>query len=106
MPKYMFQARYTAEGAKGILAAGGSARRGAVEKACASVKGKLESFYFAFGGVDAFVICELPDDVAAAALSMAVGASGSAGTMTVKLLSVEDMDKASKVTVAYRAPGK
>jgi uncharacterized protein with GYD domain len=106
MPKYMFQARYTAEGAKGILAAGGSARRSAVEKACASVNGKLESYYFAFGGVDAFVVAELPDDVAAAALSMAVGASGGASTMTVKLLSVEDMDKASKVAVAYRPPGK
>ena len=106
MGKYMFQARYTSEGAKGVLAAGGTARREAVVKALASVGGKLDAFYFAFGGVDAFVIADLPDDVAAAAMSMTVGASGTAGTTTVKLLTPEDMDKASKVSVAYRPPGK
>ena len=74
--KYMFQARYTSEGAKGVIAAGGTARREAVAKAVASVGGKLESFYFAFGGVDAFVVADLPDDVTAAAMAMAVGAVG------------------------------
>ena len=106
MAKYMFQARYTSEGAKGVMAAGGTARRSAVEQALASVGGKLESFYFAFGGVDAFVIADLPDDASAAAMSMTVSASGTAGTTTVKLLTPEDMDKATKVSVAYKPPGK
>jgi len=106
MGKYMFQARYTSEGAKAIVAAGGSVRRSAVEAACASVGGKLESFYFAFGGVDAFVVADLPDDVAAAALAMAVGAAGMSSATTVKLISPEDMDKAAKIAVAYRPPGK
>ena len=106
MGKYMFQARYTTEGAKGVIAAGGTARRAAVEKAVASVGGKLESFYFAFGGVDAFVVADLPDDVAAAALAMAVGAAGMSSATTVKLISPEDMDKAAKIAVAYRPPGK
>ena len=106
MAKYMFQARYTTEGAKAIAASGGTTRRSAVEKAAASVGGKLESFYFAFGGVDAFVVVDLPDDVTAAAMAMAVSASGTAGTTTVKLLTPEDMDKATKVAVAYRPPGK
>ena len=60
MGKYMFQARYTSEGAKGVIAAGGTARRDAVAKAVASVGGKLDAFYFAFGGVDAFVIADCP----------------------------------------------
>lgn len=106
MGKYMFQARYTSEGAKGVMAAGGTARRDAVAKALASVGGKLDAFYFAFGGVDAFVIADLPDDVSAAAMSMAVGASGTSSTTTVKLLTPEDMDKAAKVAVTYRPPGK
>jgi len=106
MGKYMFQARYTTEGAKGVIAAGGTARRAAVEKAVASVGGKLESFYFAFGGVDAFVVADLPDDVSAAAMSMAVGAAGTSSATTVKLLTPEDMDKAAKVAVSYRPPGK
>lgn len=106
MAKYMFQARYTSEGAKGVIAAGGSARREAVSKAVASVGGKLESFYFAFGGVDAFVVADLPDDVTAAAMAMAVGASGTSSTTTVKLLTPEDMDKAAKMSIAYKPPGK
>ena len=106
MAKYMFTARYTGEGAKGVMAAGGTARREAVSQSCASVGGKLESFYYAFGDVDAYVICDLPDDVTAAALSMAVSSSGLAATSTVKLLSPEDMDKATKVKVSYRPPGK
>ena len=106
MGKYMFQARYTAEGTKGVIAGGGTARRSAVEKALASVGGKLESFYFAFGGVDAFVVADLPDDVSAAAMAMAVGAAGTSTATTVKLITPEDMDKAAKIAVAYRPPGK
>jgi uncharacterized protein with GYD domain len=106
MGKYMFQARYTSEGAKGVMAAAARRARDAIAKAVASVGGKLDAFYFAFGGVDAFVIAELPDDVSAAAMSMAVGASGTSSTTTVKLLTPEDMDKAAKVAVTYRPPGK
>ncbi|MEO7498558.1 MAG: GYD domain-containing protein [Betaproteobacteria bacterium] len=106
MPKYLFQARYTSEGAKGVLAGGGTARRDAVDKAVASAGGKLESFYFAFGDVDAFVVADLPDDVSAAAMAMAVGASGMSSARTVKLLTPQDMDKAAKVAVAYKPPGK
>ena len=51
MPKYMFEGRYTAEGARLAMQEGGSARRAAVAKMAESVGGKLESFYFAFGGV-------------------------------------------------------
>ena len=46
MPKYLFQANYTAEGAKGILKDGGTGRRAAVEKAVSGLGGRLESFYF------------------------------------------------------------
>ena len=106
MGKYLFQARYTSEGAKGVIGAGGTARREAVAQSVASVGGKLESFYYAFGDVDAIVIADLPDDIAAAAMSMAVGASGMAATSTVKLLTPEDMDKVAKLKVAYRPPGK
>ncbi len=57
---------------------GGSSRRAAVEKSVASVGGRLESFYFAFGGSDAFVIVDLPDNVSAAAMALAVDQSGMA----------------------------
>ena len=62
MAKYLFQVRYTAEGAKGLLADGGTARRAATEQALASVGGRLESFYFALGDIDAYIIADVPDE--------------------------------------------
>lgn len=105
MPKFMFEARYTAEGAKGLVGEGGSGRRAAVEKAVAAVGGSLEAFYFGFGETDAYVIADLPDNVAAAAIGLAVAQSGRATTRTVVLMTPEDVDKAAKKVPAYRPPG-
>ncbi len=105
MAKYMFEAKYTAAGAKGIISQGGTARRAAVEKAVTGLGGKLESFYFAFGDTDAYVIVDLPDNTTAAALALAVGQSGLASTKTVVLLTCEETDAATKKSVAYRGPG-
>jgi uncharacterized protein with GYD domain len=106
MPKFLFQANYTSEGAKGIVKEGGTARRAAIEKAAAALGGRLEAFYFAFGAVDAYVIVDLPDNVTAAAMALAVGQSGLASTKTVVLLTPEETDAATKKTVNYRGPGR
>ena len=71
----------------------------------ADVGGQVESFHFAFGDDDAFVIVDLPDNVSAAAIGMAVGASGAATTKTVVLLTPEEIDRAAQTQVSYRAPG-
>ena len=105
MAKYLVQVRYTPDGAKGLLAEGGTARRSATEKAIASAGGKLESFYFALGEVDAYIIAELPDDVSLVALQLAVNTTGRISSRTVKLITPEDVDKATTRGVAYRAPG-
>lgn len=105
MPKYLFEAHYTPEGAKGVAKEGGSGRRAAVAKAAESVGGKLESLYFAFGGVDAYVTVDLPDNVAAAAMALAVNQGATAAVKTVVLMTPEEMDKAAKTTVGYRPPG-
>ena len=106
MAKYLFEAHYTAEGAKGIARDGGSARRAAIAKMAEGLGGKVEAFYFAFGDVDAYVIIDVPDDVSAVAAALAVNQSGAATAKTVVLISPEDMDKASKKTVEYRPPGR
>jgi uncharacterized protein with GYD domain len=106
MPKYLFEANYTPEGAKGIVKEGGSARRAAIEKSVSALGGKLEAFYFAFGAVDAYVIVDLPDNVTAAAMALAVGQSGLASTKTVVLLTPEETDAATKKSVDYRGPGR
>ena len=105
MAKYLFEARYTAEGTKGLVRDGGSGRRAAVEKACAAAGGRLESMYFAFGGVDAYVIADLPSNIAAASLALAVNQAGGASAKTVVLMTAEETDEAAKKAVAYRPPG-
>lgn len=106
MPKFMFEAHYTAEGAKGLAKDGGSGRRAAIAKAAEGAGGKLESFHFAFGGSDAYVILDLPDNATAAAMALAVNQGGLASTKTVVLLTPEEVDIACKKTISYRAPGK
>jgi uncharacterized protein with GYD domain len=67
--------------------------------------GSLESFYFAFGDTDAFVVLDLPDNRTAAAASIAVNTSGAATSDVVVLLTPEEIDEAAKLSVDYRPPG-
>lgn len=106
MPKYMFRASYTASGAAGLLKEGGTKRVEAIRKLTSGVGGKVESIYWAFGADDAFIIAELPDAGAAAAVSLNVGASGAATVTTSELLSAEQVDQIVSRKVEYRPPGK
>src|SRR5229473_3219055 len=103
MPKYMIHASYTVDGIKGVLKEGGTSRRAAVEAAIKAVGGKLEAFYFAFGEHDVVGIVDGPDNVTAAAFSMAVAATGTVRSRTIVLLTPEEIDQASKKTVSFRA---
>ena len=103
--KFLVKASYSAEGAKGVQSAGGSSRRDAVASMAEALGGSLESFYFAFGETDAYVVLDLPDNRSAAAASMAVNATGGATSEVVVLLSPEDIDAAAKLSVDYRPPG-
>jgi len=105
MAKYLYQASYTTEGAKGLLKDGGTSRRKAVKKMVEGLGGKIEAFYYAFGKDDVCVIVDVPDHVAAAAASLVIGASGAVSIKTTVLLTPEEIDKAAKKTVAYRPPG-
>ena len=106
MPKYMIQARYDLDGARGVVKQGATARRAAAQALVESLGGKLEAFYFAFGDVDVFAIADMPDHVTAATAAMAVNTSGGVSARTVALLSAEDMDKAAKRIPAYRGPAQ
>ncbi|MFN2124323.1 MAG: GYD domain-containing protein [Candidatus Promineifilaceae bacterium] len=106
MPKYLFEASYTAEGLKGLLKDGGSKRRKDLKEAVKEMGGTLEAIYFAFGDEDVFSIVDLPDNVSATAIALAITASGAVRIKTVVLLTPEEVDQATKKTVKYRAPGK
>lgn len=62
MPKFMFLVSFSPEGLKGVQSAGGSSRREAISHLAESVGGTLESYHFAFGQRDAYVIIDLPDN--------------------------------------------
>jgi uncharacterized protein with GYD domain len=105
MPKYLIQASYTGDGVQGLRAEGGSARRAVVEKACASVGGSLDFFYYAFGEEDLVAVMDLPDNVTAAGVALLVASSRAVNIKTTVLLSPEEIDSAVKVGAEYRPPG-
>jgi uncharacterized protein with GYD domain len=105
MSKFLIEASLTAAGIKGVQSEGGTARREAVTKAVESVGGRLDSFFFGFGDRDVYVIADFPDNESAAAMAIAVNSSGAVATRTVVLLTPEEVDRAVKRSVEYRAPG-
>jgi len=105
MQKFLIKATYTAEGAKGLLKEGGSKRRAAIQKLIEGLGGKLESFYYAYGDDDAYIISDLPDAATGLAISLAVNASGAVRLSTTPLMTPEEVDAAAKMTVKYQAPG-
>ncbi|MFC9789692.1 GYD domain-containing protein [Rhodococcus sp. NPDC127528] len=105
MPRYLWQVTYSAEGATGLLAEGGSARRDAITRMVESVGGTVESCYFALGGHDLVVIGEVPDEVAAATLGIRTTAAGAARSESTPLLTPEQVDDAVRREAEYRAPG-
>jgi hypothetical protein len=54
---------------------------------------------------DAYVTADMPDNVSAAAIALAVNSSGAAQVSTVVLMTQEELDVATKKTVDYRPPG-
>ena len=106
MAKFLGIASYTPEGIQGLLKDGGSKRRDVIAKAVEALGGTLEAYYFAFGDADAYVTVDVPDNVSAAAVSLAVNATGSASAKMVVLMTPEEVDAAVKKVVEYTAPGQ
>ena len=106
MAKYLISASYSAEGVKGLLADGGTKRREVLENLINGMGGSMESFYYAFGSDDIYVILDLPDHATMTALSLAVAASGSISSVnTTVLITPEEVDEAVQKTVNYTPPG-
>jgi uncharacterized protein with GYD domain len=95
---------YTLDGIRGVKANGGSARVAAATELIESVGGKLESFNFAFGATDVYVIADFPDNVSAAAAAFTVCAGGGATARTVLLLTAAEVDAAAAKNSTYRPP--
>lgn len=106
MPKYLIQANYVGDGIKGLLRDGGTSRRNAVEALVKSMGGTLESFYYAFGDSDLYIVCDLPDNASVASIILTVTATGLATAKTTVLLTPDEVDQAGKMSPSYRPPGQ
>jgi uncharacterized protein with GYD domain len=106
MPRFLYIVNYAPEGARALMASGGSARRSVVEKTASGLGGRLMSFDFAFGSDDAYTIIDLPDSESAAAVALTVSSSGTARVRTVVLLTPEQIDRASQIHPDYTPPGQ
>ena len=107
MAKYLITAAYTSA-AWAAQVAEPKNRVEVVRPAFEKMGGSIESAYLSFGQDDLVIIADMPDNVSAAALSMAVSAGGGVSNLqTTPLISVDDavaaMKKAAEIT--YAAPG-
>ena len=105
MPKYLYQGSFTVDGVKGLLSDGGTKRRQVVGDLITGMGGTLESFYFAYGEKDFYIILDMPDSASGTALSLAVAASGAINGNVTVLITPEEVDEATRITVNYRPPG-
>lgn len=107
MPYYMLQGAYTSE-AWATQIANPQNRIEVVRPMFERLGGRIETVYYAFGEYDVVVIAEFPDNVSAAAISVAINAGGAfKAAKTTPLLTVEEgievMRKAGGA--GYRPPG-
>lgn len=106
MAKYLIRGSYTAEGVRGVLKDGGTARVQAVKQLIEGLGGTVEAFYFAFGEDDFVIISDGTDVSGILAGTMAATASGVVRIKTTVLIAPEEIDAASKMLTTYRPPGQ
>jgi uncharacterized protein with GYD domain len=85
-------------------------RAATVRDLTASVGGSMEALYFMFGDRDGFVIVDVPNAEAAAAVSIAVSSTGAMSALeTRQLVAPEDLpsvlEKAATARETYRPSG-
>jgi len=96
MPHYLHQVAYSREGWEALLAHPEN-RIEAVKPAIEKLGGKIETAWFAFGKYDVIVITELPDNISAAAISIAFAGGGACkAVQTTPLMSAEEAVQAFK----------
>jgi uncharacterized protein with GYD domain len=106
MTHYMFQVSFTPEAWAKMVAAPQN-REQAIRPVIEKLGGKLIGYWFAFGESDALVIVQMPDNVSAAATSLAATAGGAVKSLkTTVLMSVDETMQAMRKAGAagYRAP--
>ena len=107
MSIYMIQASYTS-GAWGRLVQRPENRMEALKPVIEQLGGQLLDWYYSFGEYDVMLLIDVPDNVKAAAASMAVASGGAVkAIITTPLMSPEDGFDALLLAqgAGYRPPG-
>jgi uncharacterized protein with GYD domain len=104
MAFYLIQVAYRDTALKSLVTHP-QTREDVIKKSCASLRGKLHSFYFSFGEYDVVAIAEFPDNASAAAFALATSAKGAVAKFHTTVLmtgaeAVDAMKKAQKVDYA------
>jgi uncharacterized protein with GYD domain len=88
MPSYLVQASYTIEALQALMKKPQD-RTAVVTKAVENLGGTLIGLWLSFGDQDIVALAEMPNNVSAAALSLAIAAGGALkSTKTTPLLTV------------------
>lgn len=105
MPLYMGRFKYSSDAIKSMVSSPQD-RSAAAREVAESLGGKLTGFWFAFGEYDGAFLLEAPDNTTAAALAMAVGATGAAHIESTVLLDMDEAEEAMRKAAAatYRPP--
>ena len=106
MPLYMIQASYSAQ-ATASMVKNPQDRAAAIRPMIERMGGKLQDLWFCFGEYDIVAIAEVPDNVTAAAMAMAIGSSGAMSAYrTTPIMTTADAKKAMEKAggVGYQAP--
>jgi uncharacterized protein with GYD domain len=86
-----------------------SDRAAVVRGLCEAAGGQMDAYYLMFGAWDGFVIADVPDSKAAAAISLAVASTGAfAHLETHELLEAGELGGVLSTAsgLSYTAPGK
>ena len=107
MALYLSRFSYSTDAMKGLLKEPQD-RSVAAREMADSLGGKLLGFWYAFGEFDGVYLMEAPDNASAAAVAMAVGASGAISDVeTTVLLDMDEAQDAMRkaASATYRPPG-
>jgi uncharacterized protein with GYD domain len=108
MAHYLMEVGYTPEAWKGLVKKPED-RTKAVRPVIEKLGGNLVGAWFAFGDYDLVIIAEFPDNVSAAAFSLAAAAGGALRSIkTTPLLAINEGLGAMKLAAqsGYKPPGK
>jgi uncharacterized protein with GYD domain len=107
MAHFLLQGAYTAEAWKQLVKSPQN-RAEAIRPVVEKLGGSIESVWFAFGDYDVVLIMQMPDNVSAAAFSLAVAAGGAfKAHKTTPLMTIEEGVEAMKKAggTGYQPPG-